>query len=183
MEKKGTDSSKVTRSDKIDRIVANKYLGILIFAIVMFVVFTISQTWLGPIISEVVGSWIGTFSGWVETGLTNIGTGDFLTGLILEGVIGGFGAVVGFLPLIMVLFFLLNLLEDSGYMARVALVMDRYFKKIGLAGKSIIPMYVGTACSIPAIMSARTIKNEKQRRMTVLLTPFEIGRASCRERV
>ncbi len=172
MEKKGTDSSKVTRSDKIDRIVANKYLGILIFAIVMFVVFTISQTWLGPIISEVVGSWIGTFSGWVETGLTNIGTGDFLTGLILEGVIGGFGAVVGFLPLIMVLFFLLNLLEDSGYMARVALVMDRYFKKIGLAGKSIIPMYVGTACSIPAIMSARTIKNEKQRRMTVLLTPF-----------
>lgn len=172
MEHKEINSSKVTLSDKIDRLVANKYLGILIFAVIMFIVFTISQTWLGPKISEFVGQGIGAFSGWVENWLANMGTGDFLTGLVIEGVIGGFGAVVGFLPLIMVLFFLLNLLEDSGYMARVALVMDRYFKKIGLAGKSIIPMYVGTACSIPAIMSARTIKNEKQRRMTVLLTPF-----------
>ena len=138
----------------------------------MFVVFTISQTWLGPLIADFLDGLIGTFAEWVEGGLDQLGTGDFLKGLVLEGVIGGFAAVMGFLPLIMVLFFLLNLLEDSGYMARVALVMDRYFKKIGLAGKSIIPMYVGTACSIPAIMSARTIKNERQRRMTVLLTPF-----------
>lgn len=138
----------------------------------MFVVFTISQTYVGPWIADLVDGIIGTFAGWIERGLEGMGTSDFLKGLILEGVIGGFAAVVGFLPLIMVLFFLLNLLEDSGYMARVALVMDRYFKKIGLAGKSIIPMYVGTACSIPAIMSARTIKNERQRRMTVLLTPF-----------
>lgn len=138
----------------------------------MFIIFTISQTWIGPLISDFFGTIIGYFASWIESGLETMGTGDFLTGFILEGIIGGFAAVVGFLPLIMVLFFLLNLLEDSGYMARIAVVMDRYFKKIGLAGKSIIPMYVGTACSIPAIMSARTIKNERQRRMTVLLTPF-----------
>lgn len=138
----------------------------------MWLVFTISQVWVGPWVAEVLDGWIGAFAGLVEGWLSNAGTGDFLTGFILEGVIGGFAAVVGFLPLIMVLFFLLSLMEDSGYMARVALLMDRYFKKIGLAGKSIIPMYVGTACSIPAVMSAKTIKNEKQRRMTVLLTPF-----------
>lgn len=138
----------------------------------MLVVFTMSQTWIGPFIAGYVDGLIGIFAGWVESLLATLGTGEFLTGLILEGIIGGFAAVVGFLPLIMVLFFMLNLLEDSGYMARVAIVMDRYFKKIGLAGKSIIPMYVGTACSIPAIMSARTIKNERQRRMTILLTPF-----------
>lgn len=172
MEKKSVDANKVRKSDKVDRIVAHKYLGVLIFAAVMYVVFTISQTYVGPWIAEFIDGLIGTFAGWVEVGLDKIETGTFFKGLILEGVIGGFAAVVGFLPLIMVLFLLLNLLEDSGYMARVALVMDRYFKKIGLAGKSVIPMYVGTACSIPAIMSARTIKNERQRRMTVLLTPF-----------
>lgn len=138
----------------------------------MYIIFTISQTYVGPIISDFVTGIIGSFGTWVDDAFISAGTGEFLKGIITEGIIGGFGAVVGFLPLIMVLFFLLNLLEDSGYMARVALVMDRYFKKIGLAGKSIIPMYVGTACSIPAIMSSRTIKNEKQRRMTVLLTPF-----------
>ncbi len=156
----------------MDRIVAHKYIGILIFVVIMYIIFTISQTYVGPIISDVVTSIIGDFGNWVNGLLVSAGTGEFLKGIITEGIIGGFGAVVGFLPLIMVLFFLLNLLEDSGYMARVSLVMDRYFKKIGLAGKSIIPMYVGTACSIPAIMSARTIKNEKQRRMTILLTPF-----------
>ncbi len=138
----------------------------------MFVVFTISQTWVGPIISGWLEMLLNWFSGIVESGLDQLGTGELLKGFVIDGLIGGFAAVVGFLPLIMVLFFLLNLLEDSGYMARVALVMDGYFKKIGLAGKSIIPMYVGTACSVPAIMSARTIKNVKQRRMTVLLTPF-----------
>lgn len=172
VETKKVESHQITTSDKVDRIIANKYIGVIIFGIVMFIVFTISQTWVGPIIADFITGLIGVFSDWVSSGLDKIGTSDFLSGLLLDGVIGGFAAVVGFLPLIMVLFFLLNLLEDSGYMSRVALVMDRYFKKIGLAGKSIIPMYVGTACSIPAIMSARTIKNERQRRMTVLLTPF-----------
>lgn len=172
MQEKKVDASEITLSDKVDRIIAHKYYGVAFFGVIMYIIFTISQTWLGPVISELLGSLIEYFANFVELGMENIGTGDFLTGFILEGIIGGFSAVVGFLPLIMILFFLLNLLEDSGYMARVAIVMDRYFKKIGLAGKSIIPMYVGTACSIPAIMSARTIKNKRQRRMTVLLTPF-----------
>ncbi len=172
VQEKKVDVSNATMSDKVDRFIAHKYYGLIIFGIVMFVIFTISQTYLGPFISDLLGTVIGYFGNLVETGLTNMGTSDFLSGIILEGVIGGFAAVIGFLPLIMILFFLLNLLEDSGYMARVALVMDRYFRRIGLAGKSIIPMYVGTACSIPAIMSARTIKNKKQKRMTILLTPF-----------
>jgi ferrous iron transport protein B len=169
---KGVDSTTITKTDKVDRIVAHRFIGILIFAIIMFGVFSISQSWVGPIIVNVLDKGISYIATLIETGLDSIGTSDLLKGFIIEGLIGGFAAVVGFVPLIMVLFFLLNLLEDSGYMSRVALVMDRYFKKIGLAGKSIIPMYVGTACSIPAIMAARTIKNEKQRRMTVLLTPF-----------
>jgi ferrous iron transport protein B len=172
VESKQHDSNEVRFSDKADRIVAHKYIGIVLFALIMFVVFMISQTYVGPYVQGLLEEGMGIISSYVESGLDSIGTGDFLSGLVLEGIIGGFTAVLGFLPLIMVLFFLLNLLEDSGYMARVALVMDRYFKKIGLAGKSVIPMYVGTACSIPAIMSARTIKNERQRRMTVLLTPF-----------
>lgn len=172
MQVKGVSATTITKTDKVDRIIAHKILGILIFGVIMFAVFTISQSLLGPVIAGWLDYVISWFAGVVEDGLVSLGVSDLLKGFVIEGLIGGFAAVVGFLPLIMVLFFLLNLLEDSGYMARVALVMDRYFKKIGLAGKSIIPMYVGTACSIPAIMSARTIKNEKQRRMTVLLTPF-----------
>ncbi|MFW5894865.1 MAG: nucleoside recognition domain-containing protein, partial [Bacillota bacterium] len=133
------------------------------FALILWGVFTTSQIWVGPILANYLNQFMDLLSGWVETGLEALSVHSILQGLVLEGIIGGFGAVVGFLPLIMVLFFLLHLLEDSGYMARVALLMDRYFKKIGLAGKSIIPMYVGTACSIPAIMSARTIKNTRQR--------------------
>ncbi len=163
---------KPNRTDKIDRIVMNPILGLLIFAVIMFVIFIISQTYVGPWISDYLMIGIDWIAGLIESWLGQMNTSLFFTNLILEGVIGGFAAVIGFLPLIMVLFFFLQLLEDSGYMARVAVVMDRYFKKIGLAGKSIIPMYVGTACSIPAIMSSRTIKNEKQRKLTVLLTPF-----------
>ncbi|MFW5893484.1 MAG: nucleoside recognition domain-containing protein [Bacillota bacterium] len=160
------------RTDKLDRFLAHRFYGLIVFILILWGVFTTSQNWAGPILAEYLNQFIGLVSGWVEAGLSALSVHSILQGLILEGIIGGFGAVVGFLPLIMVLFFLLYLLEDSGYMARVALLMDRYFKKIGLAGKSIIPMYVGTACSIPAIMSARTIKNTRQRRMTILLTPF-----------
>ncbi len=115
---------------------------------------------------------IDSFAEIVANGLEKIGANDFFTGLIIDGMIGGVGAVIGFLPLIMILFFLLTLLEDSGYMIRVSLVLDRFFQKIGLSGKSIIPMFIGTACAVPAVMSARTIKNERQRRMSILLTPF-----------
>ncbi|MBI9010378.1 MAG: ferrous iron transporter B [Tenericutes bacterium] len=168
-EKNQFSSSKI---DQADKFIMHPVLGLLIFAVIMLILFLVSQTYLGPLIADYLMIIIDWFASLVESILGNIGTSDFLSGLILEGIIGGFAAVIGFLPLIMVLFFLLQLLEDSGYMARVAVVMDRYFKKIGLAGKSIIPMYVGTACSIPAIMSSRTIKNEKQRKLTILLTPF-----------
>jgi len=164
---------KFTKTDQADRIVMHPIFGILIFALIMVGVFVISQTVIGPWIADILTvKVIGSFSTLVEKALVSLDTSTFISGLVLEGIIGGFAAVIGFLPLIMVLFFLLQLLEDSGYMARVAIVMDRFFKPIGLAGKSIIPMYVGTACSIPAIMSSRTIKNEKQRKLTVFLTPF-----------
>jgi len=159
-------------SDVLDHALAHPFFGLVIFGLLMWLVFTISQVWLGPWLAGILEGWFNAFASLVESGLINVGVNDTLIAFILEGMIGGVAAVVGFLPLIMVLFFFLYLMEDSGYMARVALIMDKYFKKIGLAGKSIIPMYVGTACSIPAIMSARTIKNERQRRMTILLTPF-----------
>ncbi len=171
VENKNVKSNKQTRQDQADRIIANKYLGIPIFALIMWLVFSISQTHLGPFIADVLVGWIDQFNGFVA-GLLGEGVSPVLSSLLLDGVIGGVGAVVGFLPLIMVLFFLLALLEDCGYMARVAVVMDRYFKKVGLSGKSIIPMVIGTGCSIPGIMATRTIKNERQRRTTAMLTPF-----------
>ncbi len=160
-----------TTQDTVDRIVANKWLGLPIFALIMWGVFSISQTHLGPILADILVGWIDAFYGWVE-GLLGADVSPVLGALLLDGIIGGVGAVVGFLPLIMVLFFLLALLEDCGYMARVAVIMDRFFKRLGLSGKSIIPMVIGTGCAIPGIMSTRTIKNERQRRTTAMLTPF-----------
>jgi ferrous iron transport protein B len=165
-------SNKVTIFDMVDRIVAHKWLGIPIFGLILWAVFYISQSWLGPILAGYVEELIGMLTETVSSSLEAAGTNDFLTALIVEGIIAGVGAVLGFLPLIMVLFFLLSLLEDCGYMARVAVVMDRFFKKIGLSGKSIIPMVVGYGCAIPGVMATRTIKSEKQRRMTAMLTPF-----------
>jgi ferrous iron transport protein B len=171
-EQKADNHNSHVVSDFLDGILAHPFFGLIAFALIMWGVFTLSQIVIGPLISGWLEVGMSQVASWVETGLINIGTSDGLIAFILEGILGGFTAVIGFLPLIMVLFFFLNLMEDSGYMARVALLMDRYFKKIGLAGKSIIPMYVGTACSVPAIMSARTIKNTRQRRLTILLTPF-----------
>ena len=142
-----------------------------IFALIMWCVFSISQTHLGPILADFLVGWIDAFYGWVE-GLLGSDVSPVLGALLLDGIIGGVGAVVGFLPLIMVLFFLLALLEDCGYMARVAVIMDRFFKRLGLSGKSIIPMVIGTGCAIPGIMATRTIQNERQRRTTAMLTPF-----------
>lgn len=159
-------------SDKIDVILAHKWLGIFIFASVMYAIFTISQVYVGPWIADYLVGFLEGVMESAETFFTNNGTNELLSGLIVNGVIGGFAAIIGFLPLIMVLFFLLGLLEDSGYMARVAVVMDRFFKKVGLSGKSVIPMYVSTGCAIPGIMASKTIKNEKQRRTTILLSPF-----------
>lgn len=171
VEDRKTSSNRQTRQDAVDRVLAHKWLGIPIFALVMWAVFSISQTYVGPFFADTFVGWIDTFNGWVE-GLLGDRVSPVLKAILLDGIIGGVGAVVGFLPLIMVLFFLLALLEDCGYMARVAVVMDRFFKKVGLSGKSIIPMIIGTGCAIPGIMATRTIKNERQRRTTAMLTPF-----------
>ena len=164
-------SDKENINDKIDRIVANKYLGIPIFALVLYLVFSISQSTLGPFLADYLVTWIDAFYAFVQS-LFGDSVSPLLSALLLDGIIGGVGAIVGFLPLIMVLFFLLALLEDSGYMARVAVVMDPYLKKVGLSGRSIIPMVISTGCAIPGIMSTRTIRDDRQRRTTAMLTSF-----------
>ena len=170
-ENRKTKSSVQTNQDTADRILAHKWFGLPIFAVVMWCVFSISQTHLGPILADILVGWIDDLYAFVES-LLGDDVSPLLSALLLDGIIGGVGAVIGFLPLIMVLFFLLALLEDSGYMARVAVIMDRFFKKVGLSGKSIIPMVIGTGCAIPGIMATRTIQNERQRRTTAMLTPF-----------
>ncbi len=155
---------------KIDNIVANQWLGIPIFAVVMWAVFAISQVYVGSFLAEWLGGYIDALGGLVSDSINS--ASPFMHALVVDGIIGGVGAVVGFLPLVMVMYFLIALLEDCGYMARVAVVMDPFFKKVGLSGKAIIPMVIGTGCSIPGVMASRTIKNERERRTTAMLTPF-----------
>ena len=168
-------------NDKIDDILTNRWLGIPIFAVVMFLVFQISQTYLGTWIAEGVELSDGTFipglvpllegfQGWVG-GLLE-GASPFLYALLVDGVIGGVIAVVGFLPLVMVMYFLIALLEDCGYMSRVAVVLDPIFKKVGLSGKSVTPFVITIGCAVPGIMASRTIRNERERRATAMLAPF-----------
>lgn len=164
-------STKQTKQDAADRVLAHKWLGIPIFALIMWMVFSISQTYVGTFFADILVGWIDQFYALVE-GALGSNVSPVLSTLLLDGMIGGVSALVGFLPLIMVLFFLLALLEDCGYMARVAVIMDRFFKKVGLSGKSIIPMIIGTGCAIPGIMATRTIKDDRQRRTTAMLTPF-----------
>ncbi|MCD4714010.1 MAG: ferrous iron transporter B [Clostridiales bacterium] len=171
---KTRDASKVNISDKIDRIVAHKIWGLPIFFLIMWAVYALSIEGIGGMLSEYFNETL--FGEVIPNGVSaffeRIDVNPILQSLIVEGALGGVGAVVGFLPLIMVLFFLLALLEDSGYMSRVAVLMDRYFKKIGLSGKSIIPMIVGSGCSIPGVMATRTIEDVNEKRMTTILTPF-----------
>lgn len=156
--------------DKIDSIITHKIVGIPIFAAVIFLVFYISQTTLGTWIADWLVAWIETFQSWVG-GLMENAT-PLLYALLVDGIIGGVGAVVGFLPLVMVMYFLIALLEDCGYMARATVVLDPIFKRVGLSGKSVIPMVIGTGCAIPGVMASRTIRNERERRTTAMLTPF-----------
>ena len=164
----------LTYSDKIDYWLTNRWLALPIFALIMWGIYYISITSVGSIATD----WINdTFfgeiiQGNVSTFLENIGTANWLTGLIVDGIIGGVGAVLGFVPQIMILFFLISILEDCGYMARVAFIMDRIFRKFGLSGKSFIPMLIESGCSVPAVMASRTIENDKDRKMTIMLTPF-----------
>ncbi len=156
--------------DSIDKVLTNPIAGIAIFAVVMFLVFDISQSTFGPFLADTLVGWIETFQGWVGGLMEN--AHPLLYALIVDGIIGGVGAVVGFLPLVMVMYFLIALLEDCGYMARVTVVLDPIFKKVGLSGKSVIPFVIGTGCAIPGVMACRTIRNERERRATAMLTPF-----------
>ncbi len=156
--------------DKIDDIITSKWVGLPIFALVMFLVFQISQAWLGPWIAEILVGIIETFQGYVAVWVE--GATPILQSLLVDGIVGGVGAVVGFLPLVMVMYFLIALLEDCGYMARATVVLDPIFKKVGLSGKSVIPFVIGTGCAIPGVMACRTIRNERERRATAMLAPF-----------
>ena len=156
--------------DKIDSVITHKIIGIPIFAVIIFLVFYISQSTIGTYIADWLVAWIETFQGWVGGLMEN--ANPLLYAILVDGIIGGVGAVVGFIPLVMVMYFLIALLEDCGYMARATVVLDPIFKRVGLSGKSIIPMVIGTGCAIPGIMACRTIRNERERRTTAMLTPF-----------
>jgi len=163
-------SAETTKTDKLDSVLTNVIVGILVFAGVMYLVFSISQAWVGPFIADWLVGWIETFQGFVADSLAS--APPVLATIIADGIVGGVGAVVGFLPLVMVMYFLIALLEDCGYMARVSAVMDPIFKRVGLSGKSVIPVIIGTGCGIPAIMACRTIRDERERRATAMLTTF-----------
>ena len=156
--------------DKIDALLTNKWLGIPIFAVVMFLVFDISQSTFGPWIADTLVAWLEGFQGMIAEMVS--GASPLLQALLVDGVIGGAIAVIGFLPLVMVMYFLIALLEDCGYMARATVVLDPIFKKVGLSGKSVIPFVIGTGCAIPGVMACRTIRNERERRATAMLAPF-----------
>ena len=171
---KKKNTSKHTLSDKIDKIVTNRILALPIFALIMWGVYYIAVSSLGAILTdwtndtlfgEIIGENVATF-------LENIGTAPWLQGLINDGIIGGVGAVLGFVPQIMLLFFLLALLEDCGYMARIAFIMDRILRKFGLSGKSFIPVLISSGCGVPGIMATRTMENDKDRKLTIMLTTF-----------
>ena len=163
-------TAEINKDDRIDEILTNKWLGIPIFAVVMFLVFQISQVWVGAPIADWLTGYLDKFQEWSGMMLEN--ANPLLSALLVDGIIGGVSAVVGFLPLVMVMYFLIALLEDSGYMARVAVILDPIFKKVGLSGKSVIPFVIGIGCAVPGVMASRTIKNERERRATAMLTPF-----------
>ncbi len=168
------DRSGGTTSDKIDRIVTNRVLGLPIFALVMWGVYYIAITTVGTWMTDytndvIVGEWAqGGIGAWLES----LSVAPWMQGLIVDGIVGGVGAVIGFVPQMIVLFFMLAILEDVGYMARVAFIMDRVFRRFGLSGKSFIPMLIASGCGVPGIMASRTIENERDRRMTIMTTTF-----------
>ena len=171
---KKNKTQELTTSDKIDRIVTNRWLALPIFAAVMWLVYYVSVTTVGSILTDwtndtLFGEWIIPAA---QSFFEEIGCADWLTGLIVDGVISGVGAVLGFVPQMLVLFIFLAFLESCGYMARIAFIMDRIFRKFGLSGKSFIPMLIGTGCGVPGVMASRTIENDRDRKMTVMTTTF-----------
>ncbi len=171
---KAAKGEKLTISDKIDRIVTNRFLALPIFAAVMFLVYYVSVTTVGDWLTGWTNDTL--FGEWIVPGVTGaleaIGCADWLTSLIADGIVGGVGAVLGFVPQMLVLFLFLAFLESCGYMARVAFIMDRIFRKFGLSGKSFIPMLIGSGCGVPGVMASRTIENDRDRKMTIMTTTF-----------
>lgn len=169
-----SNKEKLTTSDKIDRVVTNRWLALPIFALVMFLVYYVSVTTVGDWLTGWTNDTL--FGEWIVPGAQSffegIGCADWLTGLIVDGIISGVGAVLGFVPQMLVLFLFLAFLESCGYMARVAFIMDRIFRKFGLSGKSFIPMLIGSGCGVPGIMASRTIENDRDRKMTIMTTTF-----------
>ena len=171
--KKNSKGSELTVSDKIDKLVTHRLLAIPLFLALMFAVFQITFGAIGSFTIDWVDKFINvTLAGLVSTGLQAANAAQWLQELIVNGIIAGLGSILVFVPQIMIMFFFLSILEDSGYMARAAFVMDRLLRKLGLSGKSFIPMLMGFGCSVPAIMASRTLENEKDRRLTIILTPF-----------
>ena len=170
VEKRKTLTKDKNAGDVIDKVLTHPIGGLIIFAGIMFLVFYISQTTVGTWIADILAGWIETFQEWAGEKLGD--ANPLLYALLIDGIIGGVGAVIGFLPLVMVMYFLIALLEDCGYMSRATVVLDPIFKRVGLSGKSVIPMVIGTGCGIPAIMACRTIKNERERRSTAMLATF-----------
>lgn len=167
-----TSRPSLSASDKIDRVLTNRWLALPIFFLIMWGVYYISIQTVGDWTIGWVEELIGWISGGVETLLTGWGASDWAMSLVIDGIFGGVGAVLVFVPQLMILYFFISILEDCGYMARVAFIMDRIFRRFGLSGKSFIPMLIGTGCSVPAIMASRTIENDNDRKMTIMLTPF-----------
>ena len=172
--KKGKAKGSLSVSDKIDRVVTNRVLALPIFALIMFLVYYISVTTIGSLLTD----WTNDVfvaeivQGNLQTWLDGVGCAGWLSGLIVDGIVGGCGAVLGFVPQMLVLFLLLAILEDVGYMARIAFIMDRIFRKFGLSGKSFIPMLIGSGCGVPGIMASRTIESDRDRKMTIMTTTF-----------
>ncbi|NDI35215.1 ferrous iron transport protein B [Chengkuizengella sediminis] len=168
-----TKTSKLTLTDRIDTVVTNKVLGIPIFLVLMYITFMLTFDWLGFPLADILDGFIsGSLTNWIMVLLGGIGASAFLESLVIDGIIAGVGGVLVFVPQIFILFFAISLLEDSGYMARVAMVMDKLMEKVGLNGKAFIPMIIGFGCNVPGVMAARTIEQPKERLLTTLLTPF-----------
>ena len=167
-----SETKEQIRSEKIDRLLTHKYLGIPIFILIMLFIFYLTFSLIGAPLQDLMDSLIGQFSNWIIHLLEVNDVAYWLRSLVGDGILAGVGSVLSFLPVIVILFFFLSMLEDSGYMARVAFVMDKALRKIGLSGRSFVPMLIGFGCSVPAIMATRTLSSDRDRKMTIILTPF-----------
>ncbi len=171
VEKRKVRTNERNAQDRFDAFITNRWLGIPLFAFVMWLVFYVSQAWLGPLLSDILVGWIEAFGAVIDKAMEGASS-EFLKTLVSSAIVDGVGAVVSFLPLVMVMYFMIALLEDCGYMARATVVLDPIFKKVGLSGKSVIPFVIGTGCAIPGVMACRTIRNERERRATAMIAPF-----------